>query len=116
MHKYLTKWIRNYPAKQADRDKFQSRGIPIRVMPKALKTKKLLVVDAKAGDLIVWRRELAHGNGFNQSNLPRLAQYVTFFPARSRDDQACLPHQQSLDPDGQNERIRLWKNNEAPSK
>jgi len=116
MHKYLSEWLKKFPAKQADLDKWNTRGIPIRVPEKALKTKKLHIVDAKAGDLIVWRRELAHGNGFNQSELPRLAQYITFFPARSTSDQRQLTPQENLEPDGQNERIRLWKNNLAPTK
>lgn len=43
-------------------------------------------VPARAGDLVIWDRLLAHGNGHNVSNRPRLAQYVTMFPARPDDE------------------------------
>jgi hypothetical protein len=41
------------------------------------------VVEMKAGDLAIWRGELAHGNGHNVSNPPRIryAQYVSYYPA-----------------------------------
>jgi len=38
-------------------------------------------IPAKAGDLIIWNRMLAHGNGHNVSNRPRLAQYIAMFEA-----------------------------------
>lgn len=38
-------------------------------------------VPARAGDLIIWNRLLAHGNGHNVSDRPRLAQYITMSPA-----------------------------------
>jgi hypothetical protein len=38
-------------------------------------------IPAKAGDLIVWNRLLAHGNGHNVSDRPRLAQYISMFEA-----------------------------------
>lgn len=40
---------------------------------------KVVPVDARAGDLIIWDRRLAHGNGHNVSSQPRLAQYITMF-------------------------------------
>lgn len=38
-------------------------------------------IPAKQGDLIVWDKRLLHGNGRNLSANPRLAMYVTMFPA-----------------------------------
>ena len=41
---------------------------------------------AKAGDLIYWNTLLAHGNGHNVSRRPRLAQYITMWPAAGVSD------------------------------
>jgi hypothetical protein len=38
-------------------------------------------VAAHAGDLIIWRHDLSHGATPNTAALPRLAQYVNFYPA-----------------------------------
>jgi ectoine hydroxylase-related dioxygenase (phytanoyl-CoA dioxygenase family) len=38
-------------------------------------------IAGKAGDLLIWHRLLAHGNGHNTSDKPRLAQYITMSPA-----------------------------------
>jgi len=38
-------------------------------------------IPAQAGDLIIWNRLLAHGNGHNVSDQPRLAQYIAMFEA-----------------------------------
>jgi len=38
-------------------------------------------IAAQAGDLIIWNRMLAHGNGHNVSDQPRLAQYIAMFEA-----------------------------------
>lgn len=40
-------------------------------------------IPGKAGDLLIWHSLLPHGNGQNLSNRPRLAQYITMFPARN---------------------------------
>jgi ectoine hydroxylase-related dioxygenase (phytanoyl-CoA dioxygenase family) len=37
----------------------------------------------RAGDLVIWTTLLPHGNGHNQSNQPRLAQYITMNPAEA---------------------------------
>ena len=37
-------------------------------------------VPARAGDLIIWNNLLAHGNGHNVSQRPRLAQYIALRP------------------------------------
>jgi len=38
-------------------------------------------VPGGAGDLIIWRHDLPHGASPNTAALPRLAQYVNFYPA-----------------------------------
>ena len=45
-------------------------------------------VEGRAGDMIIWTRSLAHGNGHNVTNRPRFAQYVTMSPARADDEEA----------------------------
>ena len=45
------------------------------------------VVEGKAGDLVIWHRLLAHGNGHNRSTRPRLAQYITMSPAPEMDEE-----------------------------
>ena len=37
-------------------------------------------IAGRAGDLLIWHRLLAHGNGHNRSNRPRLGQYISMFP------------------------------------
>ena len=41
-----------------------------------------------AGDLLIWHRLLAHGNGHNTSDKPRLAQYITMSPAPKDSEEA----------------------------
>jgi len=46
------------------------------------------VIPGNAGDLLIWHRLLAHGNGHNISDKPRLAQYITMSPAPDDDESA----------------------------
>jgi ectoine hydroxylase-related dioxygenase (phytanoyl-CoA dioxygenase family) len=64
-------------------------------------------VPARAGDLIIWNRLLAHGNGHNTSNKPRLAQYLTMFPAGS--SQTVFGRESERE-----ERIRQWRERCSP--
>ena len=43
-------------------------------------------IPARAGDLIIWNTLFPHGNGHNVSDRPRLAQYISMFPAREEDE------------------------------
>ena len=68
-HKTVKEWgqtIRPEPGTKARPD--MSQTVPV-------------ALDARAGDLIIWNTLLYHGNGQNLSNKPRLAQYITMFPA-----------------------------------
>jgi hypothetical protein len=42
---------------------------------------KVEVIPGQAGDLLLWDVLLAHGNGENLSDRPRMAQYIRMFPA-----------------------------------
>lgn len=61
-----------------------------------------VAIPARAGDLIVWDRLLPHGNGRNVSNRPRLAQYVTLFPAAEADTRQ------------RDRRVRQWRERRGP--
>lgn len=61
-------------------------------------------IAGKAGDLIIWHTGLLHGNGRNQTDRPRLAQYITMFPAKE-DDEALRQH-----------RIDSWRRSSTPGK
>ena len=44
-------------------------------------------IPGTAGDLLIWNSLLPHGNGENTSACPRLAQYISMFPAERGDEQ-----------------------------
>jgi len=53
-----------------------------------------------AGDMVIWDTRLLHGNGRNVSDKPRLAQYITMWPAV--DDAVAIA-----------ERVRCWRERDA---
>lgn len=59
-------------------------------------------VGAKAGDLVVFDARLLHGNALNVSQRPRLAQYVTMFPAEPANESA------------RRARVESWRNTDIP--
>jgi len=63
---------------------------------------RLTDVPVRAGDLLVWRGALPHGNTANRGAAPRLAQYITMTPA----DQ--------FSPEDIAERIRSFREGVAP--
>lgn len=76
-HKNLEEWIARQPA---DRN---PHAPDLNRLPPGL---KVTPIAARAGDLIIWNVRLAHGNGYNQSNRPRFAQYISMHPAREDDE------------------------------
>jgi len=56
-----------------------------------------------AGDLVIWSTLLAHGNGENRSDRPRLAQYISMHPARPGDSAA------------REARVACWRGSEPPA-
>ncbi len=71
-HKDLDAWIAKQPA---DRNPFTP---DLSALPAGM---KVTPIPMRAGDLVIWDTRLAHGNGHNVSNKPRLAQYISMSPA-----------------------------------
>lgn len=92
MHRTLEDWIRTQPPNR-DTRRPDLTGLTVKN------------VATRAGDLIVWRRDLAHGNGRNLSDRPRLAQYVTMFEPPPEAD--AYERQRA-------DRITAWKERRNP--
>ena len=45
-------------------------------------------IEPRAGDLLIWNSQLPHGVSPNQSDRPRLAQYISMSPAQEHNDEA----------------------------
>lgn len=52
-------------------------------------------IPGEAGDLVIWDRLLPHGNGINQTDEPRFAQYITMEPARFGDRETRIQRVES---------------------
>lgn len=74
MHRGLEEWIKTQPADRNPR-------VP------DLTGRTVVPIPGKAGDLLIWNSLLPHGNGHNRSNRPRLAQYISMWPAREQDEE-----------------------------
>lgn len=92
-HRVLAEWIRQQPADRNPRSPDRSR------LPEGM---AVTPIAGKAGDLIIWNRLLAHGNGRNEGTRPRLAQYITMHPASDNDAI-------------RQDRIACWRERRAPS-
>ena len=90
-HRRFHEWVKTQPA---DRDP----RVPDMT---GLELKSLAM---KAGDLVIWHSLLPHGTGRNNSASPRLAQYITMFPAI--EDDAAM----------RQERIKLWRERKSPDR
>ena len=94
-HKVAAPWVKSRPG--------QGSAVPdLSVLPPGY---EMVSVPMAAGDLLIWDRLLLHGNGYNVSQVPRMAQYITMFPA---------PQGQEWERRRQ-ERITLWRERRAPS-
>lgn len=74
MHRMFEEWVKTQPA---DRDPRNPNLDGLEVHQ----------VEGKQGDLIIWTRALAHGNGHNISDTPRFAQYITMSPAEDDEEE-----------------------------
>ena len=92
-HKELEAWIAAQPEDRNPRAPDRSR------LPAGY---EVTPIPMRAGDLVIWDRLLAHGNGRNEGTRPRLAQYITMSPAG--DDEAQ-----------REERVACWRERRAPS-
>jgi Phytanoyl-CoA dioxygenase (PhyH) len=72
-HRRIEEWIGTQPA---DRDPFRPdlTGLEVQQIP------------TQAGDLLIWDSRLPHGTSPNRSDRPRLAQYISMFPADETND------------------------------
>lgn len=75
MHRRLEEWVKTQPTDRNPRVP-DLTGLEVKRIP------------AKAGDLIIWHVGLPHGNGPNTSDKPRLAQYITMYPAPENNEEA----------------------------
>src|SRR5689334_11842959 len=92
-HRELAAWLARQPADRDPRKPDLSR------LPEGY---QVTPIPMKAGDLVIWDRMLAHGNGCNTGTRPRLAQYITMYPAREEEE-------------ARQERIACWRDRHAPS-
>jgi hypothetical protein len=71
-HRTFPEWVKTQPE---DRNTRAPDLASLEVKP----------IPGEAGDLLIWHRLLAHGNGHNRSKVPRLAQYISMGPAKFED-------------------------------
>lgn len=90
-HNDLEEWIKTQPTNR------NTHAPDLKSLPEG---RKLVPIPAKAGDIVIWDRLLAHGNGRNLSDRPRLAQYVAMAPPQFYDNGE------------REERIQSWLNRE----
>jgi hypothetical protein len=94
-HRILAEWIAEQPA---------DRNPHAPDLPRLPAGYRVTPIPMKAGDLVIWDRTLAHGNGRNEGTQPRLGQYITMYPAAAeRRGMGC------------EERIECWRERRAPS-
>ena len=92
-HKIAADWVKSRPG--------QGSAVPdLSVLPSGY---EMVPVPMAAGDLLIWNRLLLHGNGHNVSDRPRMAQYITMFPAPEGDEWERRRH----------ERVALWRERRA---
>lgn len=88
-HNIFPEWVKTQPAdrhpNRPDLTGYESKPIP-----------------GQAGDLVIWHSLLPHGNGQNLSNRPRLAQYITMYPARDNEEERQA-------------RIQAWQQRNPPN-
>lgn len=89
MHRTFYEWVKTQPPDRNPRMP-DLTGLEVKPIP------------GRAGDLLIWHRLLAHGIGRNTSNRPRLAQYISMFPARPENEEL------------REKRIRMWQERLPP--
>jgi phytanoyl-CoA dioxygenase PhyH len=75
-HRKLEDWLQNLPADADPRKIIREQGQP------AAKP-----IEGNAGDLVIWHSALPHGSSPNSAQRPRMAQYITMFPAREENEE-----------------------------
>jgi len=69
-HRTIEKWLSEIPDSNINPRDY------------AIETLKPIPITGKAGDLIIWHQALPHCATPNKSNLPRIVQYLTYFPTQ----------------------------------
>ena len=82
-HREFETWVKTQPV---DRDPWKPD----------ISGYELVGVEMRAGDLVIWNSMLPHGTSRNMADKPRLAQYISMFPAP--DDEAL-----------RQERVTSWR-------
>jgi len=99
MHLWLDELLADCRINPNHLEKFRQRGIPINVPARLMRDRRISSsnkpIPMKAGDMAVWRGEIAHGNGENLSSHVRFALYLTMFPA-DETQQSWAYHQRSV--------------------
>jgi len=72
-HNRVEEWAKTQPA---DRNPRQPDMTGLEVVP----------IPGRPGDLLIWHVALLHGNGLNRGTRPRLAQYLSMYPAQVSDE------------------------------
>ena len=90
-HRQFEQWVKTQPVERNPRIPDMT-GLELRS------------VAMNAGDLVIWHSLLPHGTGRNNSSHPRLAQYITMYPAKE-DDEGL-----------RQERISLWRDRTPPDR
>jgi ectoine hydroxylase-related dioxygenase (phytanoyl-CoA dioxygenase family) len=119
MHRTLSTWTSHYKplaGTEKKRREFHELAKPILCPPIYLESSHAMLqsIPTEAGDMVIFRRELLHGNGCNTSSSPRICQYLTYFPARAPEEEFGLQPQQSLWREHRAERIGIFKRQSAP--
>lgn len=72
-HHEIENWLKNLPQNANPREIAIQQLKPIPVL-------------GKAGDFVIWHQALPHCATPNRSNLPRMVQYLTYFPVENQDE------------------------------
>jgi hypothetical protein len=94
-HKLIERWAATGAA-------IPGAPVPGRRSPADRDEVTVVPIVGAAGDLVIWNNRLLHGNGKNESDRPRMAQYIMMRPA-APDDVAM-----------REDRIRRWRDRLPP--
>ena len=83
-HREFAEWVKTQPADRNPRHPDISGD-------------ELVGLEMQAGDLAIWNSLLPHGTSRNEGDFPRLAQYISMFPASQGDEAQRL------------ERVESWR-------
>ncbi len=68
----------------------------------ALRGEEVRRLETRAGDLLIWHCALPHGTSVNRTDRPRMAQYISMFPAQEENEEM------------RRQRIECWRRRSSP--